>query len=59
MELIVPARATDTKLSVLSSIRATRGWFFCSTRRENSGGIVSTPLTRPFRRSVRASPWSA
>ncbi len=59
MALIVPASATDTNVSVLSSMSATRGWFFCSTRRENSGGIVSTPLTRPFRRSVRACPWSA
>ena len=30
-----------------------------STRRENSGGIVSTPLTRPLRRSVSACPGSA
>ena len=33
---------------------ATCGSFFWSTRRENSGGIVNTPLMRPFRRSVSA-----
>ena len=48
----MPASATDTKLSVLSSISATRGAFFASTRREKSGGMVSTPFTRPLRRSV-------
>ena len=47
-----PTSVADTKLSVLSSISATRGSFFWSTRRENSGGIVSTPLMRPLRRSV-------
>ena len=56
MALTVPASATDTNVSVLSSISATRGWFFCRTRREKSGGMVSTPLTRPFRRSVSACP---
>jgi len=52
----VAANALDTKLSVLSSMSATRGWLRASTRRENSGGIVSTPLTRPFRKSVTAAP---
>ena len=56
MPPIVPASATETKLSVLSSISATRGSFFASTRREKSGGIVSTPLTRPLRRSSIAWP---
>ena len=35
---------------------STRGWFFASTRREKSGGMVSTPLTSPSRKSVRARP---
>ena len=52
----VAASAADTKLSVLSSMSATRGSFFASTRREKSGGIVRTPFTRPFRRSVIAWP---
>ena len=56
---MVAARVAETKLSVLSSIRATRGASFASTRRENSGGIVSTPLTRPSRRSWSARPGSA
>jgi hypothetical protein len=55
---IMLASAIATKLSVLSSMSATRGWLFASTRLEKSGGIVRTPLTRPLRRSAIAWPWS-
>ena len=58
MPLSVAASAAETKLSVLSSISATFGSARSSTRRENSGGIVSTPFTRPLRRSVSAAPGS-
>ena len=51
-----PTSVADTKLSVLSSMIATCGSFFVSTRRENSGGIVSTPLILPLRRSVDGLP---
>ncbi len=54
----MPASVADTNVSVLSATSATRGSFFESTRREKSGGIVSTPLTRPFRRSSIARPGS-
>jgi hypothetical protein len=57
--LSVPARVTDTKVSVLSSMRATLGAFRARTRREKSGGMVRMPFSRPFRRSERASPRSA
>src|SRR5665213_52674 len=46
---IVAASEPETKPSVLSSISATRGSFFSSTRREKPGGIASTPLSRPSR----------
>ena len=37
---------------------ARRGSFFSTMRWENSGGMVSTPLIRPLRRSVSAWPES-
>jgi hypothetical protein len=54
----VPAIVAETNVSVLSEISATRGELLVSDRREKSGGIVSTPLTSPLRRSVIARPWS-
>jgi hypothetical protein len=58
MLLTVAVSVADTNVSVLSEISATRGSFFECTRREKSGGMVSTPFTRPLRRSVMASPRS-
>src|SRR6188472_1396018 len=57
--VIVPAIVADTKLSVLSEISAMRGWLLDIERREKSGGMTSTPFTRPLRRSLRATPESA
>ena len=44
--------------NISGTIKASLGSFLASTRREKSGGIVSTPLTRPLRRSVSATPGS-
>ena len=57
--LTVAASDAETNVSVLSEISATRGSFRVSRRREKSGGIVSTPLTAPLRRSAIAAPASA
>src|SRR5262249_26597146 len=51
--------APATKLSVLSSINATRGSALASVRRENSGGVVSTPFIRPVLRWVRGTATAA
>jgi hypothetical protein len=59
MLLTVAESVADTKVSVLSEMSATRGAFFECIRREKSGGMVSTPFTRPLRRSVSAVPASA
>ena len=46
--LNVAPSVEETNVSVLSSMSATRGFSLARTRREKSGGIVSTPFSSPF-----------